>query len=161
MKNISLISGITCLIAACATSPSGNPNLGRFVMAGPVSADAPVASMRWQYGLQLSVDPKSISEIAFNCDPISGTTFTAKGENLQVLKNGSIVAEGPVLALSKESTPWLFDSTTTSATCSAKISRGGQTDTMQVPVSFSGTTKAITAAQLKEAHEYNSRLKKK
>lgn len=161
MKNAAFICALTFILSACATSMGGGPNDGRFVMAGPTNTDATVASMRWQYGLQLSISPSAITEISFDCSPIPGTTFVTKGENLRVLRNGSIFADGPALAVSKESTPWLFDNSTTTATCSAKITSGERTKTLEAPVSFPGMTKIATVVQIEEAHKYNSRLKQK
>lgn len=155
-------------LAACANAqqggassggPPAKPGVGRFVMAGLTNAQAPAPSARWQYGLQLGLDPKSITGILFNCDPLPGTSFPAKAEALRFGANGVVFAEGPVMALSRESLPWLFDGTTTTATCSAKVFMGGKLATLQVPINFTPEKKAATAAQLKEAHEFNSRAK--
>jgi hypothetical protein len=160
MKITSSILLAFCVLAGCATS-SNEPPIGNFVMAGPTSADGNVASLRWQYGLQLSVDPKTISEIKFSCKPIPGTTFSAKGSDIRVWKNGTVVAEGPVLPITQESTPWLFENSTTSALCKAVISRAGQPESVvQAPVNFPASGKAVTVQQMKMAHEFNSGIKK-
>lgn len=152
-----------CLIAGCASSQVGSTSqVGTFVMAGPTNADGPTLSMRWQYGLQLAVDPKTISEVKFSCAPIPGTLFSAKGEELRVLKNGAAMVQGPVLPISTESTPWLFESSTTSTVCRAIVSRTGQPDTIvQAPVNFPPSVKISMLQQFKMAHEYNSKLNKK
>ncbi|HEX4984820.1 MAG TPA: hypothetical protein VFV71_01985 [Burkholderiales bacterium] len=162
MKVKSVASLMVLGLLGCATPSSDHASaIGGFVMAGPTNAIAPEMSMRWQYGLKLSIDPKSISEIKFSCDPIPGTTFSAKGPDLKILDNGIVSAGGPVLAVSNESTPWLFQSSTTSAQCRAVVSRVDQEDAVvTAPVSFPPSQKAATLQQFSMAHEYNSKLKK-
>lgn len=126
-------------------------------MAGPTNADAPQVSMRWQYGLALGVDPRSIGDIQFSCEPIPGTTFSAKGGELKRMKDGTLFVEGPILPVSRQATPWLFENSITSANCRATISSAGQRRTViSTPVSFSAATKAATVEQLKMAHEFNT-----
>lgn len=130
-------------------------------MAGPTNAIAPQLSMRWQYGLALELAPQSIAEIKFSCDPIPGTTFTSKGGELKRMNNGTLFIDGPILLVSKESTPWLFESSHTSANCKAAISRAGQPETViAAPVNFSASSKAATLRQLKEAHDFNTPAKR-
>lgn len=161
MKNVLLASSLAFALFACATPIGSNATDGRFVMAGPVNTEGVMPSMRWQYGLQLSIPLTAISEISFDCSPIPGTTFTTKGENFRVLRNGSLLTEGPALVLSKETTPWLYDNSTTTATCSAKIVSNGQSKTLEAPVTFTAMKKIATVVQIEEAHKYNSRLKQK
>lgn len=162
MKSRIALIVVAFSLTGCATSSyESTSSIGQFVMAGPVNADGDVASMQWQYGMQLTVDPKTISSVKFSCSPIPGSNFTAKGSDLKVLKDGSVFIEGPVLVVSNDSTPWLFENSTTTATCKALISRSGQADSVvQAPVRFPPSQKMFTVEQLRVAHEWNKGLKK-
>lgn len=162
MRIIALLFVANAALMGCASSPSssGSP-AGRFVMAGPTNAVAPQLSMRWQYGLMLELDPQSISEVKFSCEPIPGSTFTAKGTELKRMSNGALFIEGPVLLVSKETTPWLFESSQTSAQCKAAISRPGQPEALiTAPVNFNASSKSATLMQFKMAHDFNTPAKK-
>lgn len=162
MRILALLLIATATLMGCASSPSNSgPPSGRFVMAGPTNAIAPQLSMRWQYGLMLEIDPQLISEVKFSCEPIPGSTFSAKGAELKRMKNGAFFIEGPVLLVSKETTPWLFESSQTSAQCKAAISRLGQPETLiTAPVNFNASSKSATLMQFKMAHEFNTPAKK-
>jgi hypothetical protein len=113
-------------------------------------------SMRWQYGFKLELDQSEIADIAFTCDPIPGTVFSAKGSDLKRAKDGAYFIAGPTLLVSKESTPWLFDSSTTSATCKATITKVDQSQAViSAPVGFGGAQKLATLQQLRMAHDFN------
>jgi hypothetical protein len=160
-RKLNIFLGMFILLGYLGQVSSQTTEIGEFVMAGPISANAPELSMRWQYGLRLGFDPKTISEIKFSCEPIPGTTFTAIGAELKILKNGVVSADGPVVPISKESTPWLFENSTTSARCRAVISRPDKADaSVSAPVSFPPSQKLATFQQFKMAHEFNSSLKK-
>ena len=147
------------IISGCTSTPAANnSDIGVFVLAGPTNANAPVVSIRWQYGIRFFDDPQNISKIHFSCAPIAGTEFTSKIEDLKFLKKGVVIAKGPILALSKENTAWLFDKETTKTVCRATIVRVGKMDhKIQVPVSFSSETKAVAVAQFNSAHEVNNK----
>ena len=148
--------------AQSQASPSvRTSSIGQFVMAGPVSDGSDNFAIRWRYGLQLSVDPSSISEVKFSCDPIPGSTFSAKGPELRIHENKSIFANGPTVLISRETTPWLYQNNTTSAICKAVISRDGLADVVeQAPLNFSASHKAATLQQFTMAYEFNEKLKK-
>ncbi len=146
------------LISGCTSTPAvKNSDIGVFVMAGPTNAKASVVSIRWQYGIRFFDNPNSISKIHFSCAPIAGTEFTSEIGDLTILKNGVVIAKGPILPLSKEKTAWLFDNETTNTVCQAKIVRLGEMEqNIQVPVSFSSETKAAAVARFNSAHEINN-----
>ena len=162
MRAVAFLLVASTILAGCASTSSSNGRpVGQFVMAGPTSAIAQQLSMRWQYGLALNFDQATIVEIKFSCSPIPGTTFTAKGTELRRLSNGTLFIEGPVLVVSKQETPWLFEKTLTSAQCKAAISRIGQPEALiTAPVNFSASSKFATLVQFKEAQEFNTPVKK-
>src|SRR6185312_10033418 len=126
MKKIKFAAFVSLFLVICFSAVAGESVEGKFVMAGPINATAEELSMHWQYGLMLNVDPEKISGIKFSCDPIPGTSFSVKGSELKRLKNGALFVDGPFLAVSKESTAWLFDGSTTTANCSAVVSTADQ-----------------------------------
>jgi hypothetical protein len=152
-----------CALIACAsTGTSSTVPVGKLLQAGPTSARGDVLSIKWQYGFQFKIDPNSVSNVKLSCPPIPGTTMVVTGSDLKVPPNGIAIWEGETLSVSKETTPWLFMPTTTSAVCEAVISRIGMDDAIvRAPVNFSVAVKAAALAQLKAAHEHNSKLKKK
>jgi hypothetical protein len=160
----SFIRALLAFVAAASISlPSAGQgsSAGQFVMAGPTNAIADELSMRWQYGFKLELDQSEIADIAFTCDPIPGTVFSAKASDLKRAKDGAYFISGPTLLVSKESTPWLFDSSTTSATCKATIRKSDQSQAViSAPVSFGGQQKAATLQQLRMAHDFNRPVKK-
>lgn len=146
-------------LTGCASSDvNESPSPGHFLFAGPINAEAPVLSLRWAYRFAPSVDPASISKIAFDCPPIPGTQFTVLGTDPKIAKTGFL--EGPVLAVSQDSTGWLLDtSSTTRATCQAVVSRNGAPDAVEkASVTFGPSAKANLLQSLKTAQEYNSKL---
>jgi hypothetical protein len=161
MKKIAITALISALFFGSASASAGDAPVGQFVMAGPTNAIAEELSMRWQYGLMLSVDSQEITEVKFSCDPIPGTTFAAKGNELRRLKNGALFMEGPVLVVSNETTPWLFETTTTSANCTAAVSIANKPEAIiTARVNFASAMKSATMKQLKMAHEFNRPVKK-
>ena len=105
MEELALLLVARAALMGCVSSSSiNNASTGRFVMAGTVNAIAPELSMRWQDGLMLELDPQSVSEVRFFCAPIPGSTFTAKGDELEPRSDGALFVEGPVLLVSAETT---------------------------------------------------------
>jgi len=145
---------------AGAAQAADSASVGRFFHAGPANADGEVVSTKWQFGFRFSIDPATVSSVRFSCAPIPGSEFTVPGASIKARSDGSAMFEGPVLALSTESTPWLFEKTTRSATCEAVVTRAGLPDAIEkAPVTFGPAQKAATVAQLRMAHEYNAKLK--
>ena len=126
-------------------------------MTGPLAADASVPSMRWMVGLQVNVDPSTVSAVRFSCAPIPGSAFDAGPEVLRIHDTGAVFADGPVLAVSRETTPWLFEATPTMATCRAVVSRDGHADILlEETVTYDAADKAgileeITAPRVTRA----------
>jgi len=131
---------------------------GQFVFAGTKSVDAEVLSVTWSYGIRLSVNPDSISKIKLSCDPIPGSTFTVKGQDIKPANNDVFFLDGPVLRVSEETTPWLYGKNETTADCKAVIVFHNQPKIkIKTSVKYSGVQKVITLAELKSAHEYNKK----
>ena len=162
MRATTILFVTIAALSGCAASSSNNsPSPGRFVMAGPTNAIASQLSMRWQYGLLLAIEPQSISEIQFSCQPIPGTSFSAKSTELRRTSDGALFIEGPVLLVSREVTPWMFENSTTTAQCKASISRPGQPDAVvSATVNFNVAMKAETLLQLETAQRFNAPAKK-
>ncbi len=149
-------------LTACASIGTGNNySIGRLVFAGPMGAKADVVSIKWSYGIQFAIDPKTINQVSLTCAPIAGSTFVVQAADIKSGPNGVVFMEGETLPVSTETTPWLFEPNTTSTVCKAVVSREGMPDaTVRAPVSFAPAVKAATVGELKMAHEYNSKLKK-
>jgi len=112
-------------------------------------------------GFRFSIDPKTVSAVKISCAPIPGSEFTVPGSSIAARSDGSAMFEGPTLPLTRESTPWLFEQTTTTATCEAIVVRTGMPDAIErTPVTFAPAQKAATVADLRMAHEYNAKLPK-
>ena len=160
MKNLFFIIINTILLVGCVTAQEESRNsIANFVMAGPISDDAQELSMRWRYGLELSVDPLSITEVKFSCEPIPWSTFSVKASDLNVYQN-NIYANGPSIIISNQTTPWLYQNETTTAKCSAVISQNGKMDITQVAtVNFTQTQKTRLIQNFTMAHEHNKKLK--
>jgi len=153
---------VSMFITGCVTQPvSKQAEAGHFIHAGPVSVVADKLSIKWRYGFKFIINPKSIAKVSLSCAPIPGTTVIVKKQDLNINAKGIAFWNADVLLVSREKTPWLFDSNTTEALCEAIISRVGLPDiTEQAPVTFTGTVKSTTLYQLKEAHKYNANLNK-
>ncbi|WP_455375603.1 hypothetical protein [Kaarinaea lacus] len=131
---------------------------GQFVFAGTKSVDADVLSATWSYGIRLSENPDSISKIKLSCDPIPGSTFTVKETDIKPASNGVLFLDGPVFRVSKETTPWLYEKSETTADCKAVIVFHNQPKMkIKTSVSFSAIQKVITLTELKSTHEYNKK----
>ena len=161
MKTVAALLIVTAALAGCASTMLGS-SPGQFVMSGPVNAIAPELSMRWQYGLKLNEDPQTLSQITFSCGTIPGSSFSVKGSDLERRNDGAWYVDGPVLRVSKESTPWLYERATTSAQCTASLIRVGQpASKVTAQVNFAADTKLATLLQLHMAHDFNSRARAK
>lgn len=149
-------SVITLLwIAACAASAEQE----RFVFAGVKGAVADTLSATWSYGIRMSTNPDSIARIKLSCDPIPGSTFTVRGEDIKPASGGVVFLDGPVFLVSEETTPWLYGRSETRADCKALIIFHDHSKTkIHASVRFSGTQKAVTLAELESAHAHNKDL---
>lgn len=161
MRRFIILILASTLTACVSPGPGQTGSVGKFVFAGPISAKGDVVSIKWSYGIQFAIDPQTIKKITLTCAPIPGTTFVVSAPHINAESSGVVFMEGETMPVSKETTPWLFESNTTSAVCEAVVSRPEMPDTtVRAPVKFNAITKAATVAQLKSAHEYNSKLKK-
>jgi hypothetical protein len=151
------------LLVACAQAGApGSSGVGRFVFAGATGGASEELTVRWRYGFQFSIDPRSVAEVKLSCGDIPGSAFTVTQAELGADASGTAFWEGPALPVTKESVPWLFDPGTTSAVCEAVVSRAGMTDAVEhAPVTFTSATKRATLDTLRMANEFNRAHKKK
>ncbi len=162
MYKTGIIIITSLLVSGCISEGEiKSSGVGRFIHAGPTNADADILSTKWKYGFKFSADTQYVTQIKLSCASIPGTTIIIKKEDLNINSNKVAFWDGETLPISKTATPWLFDSSTTHTTCEAIISRSGVPDVIErAPVTFTGATKSATLYQMKEAHEYNKKLKK-
>lgn len=162
-STIRLISVIALflVVTGCATLASG-PSPGRFYYAGPASVEADVLSVRWVYGFQFAVTQSDISHVKFSCEGLPGTNVTVKGDDLKMDQQGKALVYGEALPVSRNTTAWLYDAGSTDTICSVMVSRPGKQELVErAPVSFAALTKIALLQQLRSAHEYNRKLKKR
>ncbi|TAA42568.1 hypothetical protein [Corallincola spongiicola] len=156
MKYTALALVLSTLMGCAATQSGSETKAGNFVLAGPASADGDTVSMRWRYGMALSFDVNEIEKVDFACSPINGAKFSKAGSELKVLKNGVVLAEGPVLEVSVQSTPWLYAEYTTNAICTANmILIDGTEASLVAPVNFTAAVKKTTLQQFALTHQVN------
>jgi hypothetical protein len=153
---------ISIFITGCVSQPAvKSDSVGHFIHAGPSNAESDTLSTKWKYGFKFTTNHQSVTEVRLSCLPIPGTSVIVKKQNLNVNSNGIAFWDGDVLEISREETPWLFDSTTTVAICQAVVYRTGESNFVErAPVTFTGATKAATLRHMKEAHNYNIKLKR-
>jgi hypothetical protein len=151
---------VAALFVACAQAGvPGSSGVGRFVFAGPVGNADRNFTVSWRYGFAFDVDPSTVSQVSFSCGAIPGSTFVVKRGELKLNAQRVGFWEGPKLPVTREGVPWLFDSGTTHEVCQAVVSRNGTSDAVErAPVTFDGSNKRATLAQLSMAHDYNSKL---
>jgi len=153
---------IILVLAGCASQETDiHTKVGKFVYAGPISVQAPVLSMKWRYGFSFSVDPASVTGARLSCASIPGTKLTIKKKDLNISNESLAFWDSLIIPVSKNSTPWLYTSSTTESVCRAVISVKNSPDmTVEAPLIFTKSTKSMIVQQMKEAHKYNKGLKK-
>jgi len=158
-----LIIIISIFITGCVSQPPEKSNsVGHFIHAGPSNAESDTLSTKWKYGFKFTINHQSVTEVRLSCLPIPGTNLIVKKQNLKINTNGIAFWDGEVLEINREKTPWLFESATTEAICQAIVYRIGEPNSIErAPVTFTGAMKAATLRQMKEAHSYNIKLKRK
>jgi hypothetical protein len=142
----------TASIGAHAASP------GRFTYAGPTSADADVLSMKWRFGFHFDVRPDAAAKLSFSCDGIPESAVTVNAADLKMDAQGSAFVESAATAVSRQTTPWLYDKAPTSTNCKVVLTGADGKELQEsAPVSFAPATKAVLLMQLQQAFEFNQK----
>ena len=144
---------LAVLLAACAQTraPEG-PSAGHFTFAKPTVGTEGKRAVRWAYGFQFTVDPKSVTGVNLSCGDIQGTGVSVAAEELNADSSGAAIWYGPEYLLNRDSVPWLFISATTTAICQAVVSRDGfDASTARLPVTFTGAVKREMVDNLERA----------
>jgi hypothetical protein len=153
MSRLGRIAAAGLLLACAEVGLRTGSGVGHFVFAGPAGGSSEAGTVRWRYGFQFSVDPKSVRQVKLSCgEEIPGSTFVVKDTEIHAGTNRTAFWEGPALPLTKDAVPWLFAPETTSAECEAVVSRPGLADAVErAPVTFTGAVKQATLAELRTA----------
>lgn len=154
-----IIKTLAAIFVVCVTNGTSIASeAGQFVFAGLKSVDADVLSANWGYGIRLNVSPSSISKIKLSCNSIPGSRFTTKEGDIKPPQNGILFLDGPVFRLSKETTPWLYEDSETTADCKAVIVFHDKSKKkIKTSITYSSVQKVVTLAEFKSMHEYNKK----
>lgn len=128
---LAALSTAVVLLAACAPVPkSTGESAGHFTFVRPTSGTEGRRAVRWAYGFQFTVDPKTVTQVNLACGDIQGSGVTVTQDEIDADAAGAAIWYGPELLLRRESVPWLFSASATSAICQAIVSREGLPDSV-------------------------------
>jgi hypothetical protein len=149
------------VLLGCARVPppaAEGERVGKFVFAGPTGGQLGKASVRWAYGFEYAVDPKTVTKVTLSCGAIQGTSVVVTGEDVLPDPNGTAWWYGPDYLLRDDAVPWLFSGDTTSAICQAVVSRDGQPDAAErIPVTFTKANKREMVINLRNATGFENK----
>lgn len=155
-----LVTFLFLVMVGCAATTGIKTNEGSFVYSGPISADTEVLAIRWRYGFKFSRSVTDIENFSIVCSGIPAPMISISGFNIKMDDKGIGVWSTEPVAVTPESTPWLYTNSTTSDICKATISRAGVPDSyVTQSISFAGPVKKALLQQLTSTHEYNMKLK--
>ena len=135
--------------SACApVRPVERPPAGLFVaFPGAPKTEAP--SLQWTYVILLNPPLSAISSLKLSCDGIPESNVLVQGDDIKPGEMGAAVFHGPIVPMSKETTPWVYADTPTHTVCSAVISRAGKPDFVrQISMTFGGKASAQSQSDM-------------